>query len=130
MQLTGLPIDLSNIDAETLRDLHELYREEQEQIALGEEILLRELAQDNRNRERSIDGIGGRVMSIPTSLYVQSKLQGETMEDPGYRKFIANRYDIGTPKVGGTKDIHIGYTGALTAAAWAGQPKRFSKSYG
>jgi hypothetical protein len=82
--------------------------------------MLRQIAQDNKNKERSIDGIGGRVMSIPTSLYVQSKVQGETFEDPAYRKFIANRYDIGTPIVGGTKQISVGYTGSN---------KRFSKSY-
>lgn len=125
----ALPVDLSNIDGETLRDLEELYRQELQEIALGEEILLRTIAQDNRQRERSIEGMGSRVLSVPVALATQARIQGETFADPGYRRFVKNRYDLPTPNVGGTKDIMVGYTIGGDTALPPPRSKRFTKTY-
>lgn len=123
------PIDFSQIDGQTLRDLEELCRIDLMAQAIAAEALLPSVGKENEATRRSVDGFGECVLSgVPTELALASKLNGETFEDPGFRKFLGKRYPAVKAKSGGTK-LLVGWVPSGTGHSWAAPVKRFTKTY-
>tara|TARA_R110000868_G_scaffold27541_5_gene104369 strand:+ start:100 stop:486 length:387 start_codon:yes stop_codon:yes gene_type:complete len=103
-------VDLSNESPAVIAELQKLYQEDLRREAVDSARTIEQEAVLNRNGERSIDGVGSRVLSVPTAVFAMAKAQGETFEDPGYRKHIAQRYPETKTDPKGTK-LQFGYRG-------------------
>lgn len=131
----AFPIDFSSLDGETLRDLELIYKTEAIAQAMVAEQMLDELRGQNRDKRRSIDGMGGMQQSVPAILRGIAAADGESFSDPDYAKHVAKKYPETVVKSGGTK-LQFGYTGGLPGGCMVGidpvpvNPKRWSKTYG
>ena len=85
-------LTLDNLDSQTLRDLQALFAADLEQEALRLDRQVAQLGQINQAGSRVVDCLGPQQVSVPITVWLDSQRAGETFEDPGYCRFIANRY--------------------------------------
>jgi hypothetical protein len=104
MARTKTPIvSLEGFDTATRSEIRSLYQDKLLRQAAAADATIHTEAQGNVDKERSIPGFGGRVLSVPTMVAAKARLEGETFSDPAYRKHIAARYPGTEVRAGGTR---------------------------
>lgn len=117
-------VDEADFTARDLSELKASYQADLVQQARAADATIHAEAAGNVEKERSLNGVGARVLSVPTLVAAKARLEGETFEDPGYRRHIAKRYPGTEVRAGGTR-IQSGWSPSFEANAPAFLRKRF-----